>query len=106
MACNGYGHPANCHCGWGGEFHAPSNISYASDHWQKKSSHTIPNAKCRVCGDRVFFYRSPDGGSVYFDELGPPWPKHQCIDNKSKASKNFAANTKIGWQPFLFTHIL
>ena len=37
-------------------------------------SYTTPNAKCPVCGIRVYFYRSPDGGRVFFDELGPPWP--------------------------------
>lgn len=42
---------------------------------------TIPNAKCPVCGAKVYFYRSPYGGRVFFDELGPPWPKHPCTDN-------------------------
>ncbi|MDO8261483.1 MAG: hypothetical protein Q7T50_08410, partial [Candidatus Magasanikbacteria bacterium] len=31
-------------------------------------------------GEKVFFYRSPFNGSVYFDDLGPPWPKHPCMD--------------------------
>jgi hypothetical protein len=31
----------------------------------------------------VFFYQSPYGGRVFFDELGPPWPKHPCTDNSS-----------------------
>jgi hypothetical protein len=31
----------------------------------------------------VFFYQSPTGGRVFFDELGPPWPKHPCTDNSS-----------------------
>jgi hypothetical protein len=34
-----------------------------------------------VCGDRVFFYQSPNGGRVFFDHLGWPWPKHPCTDN-------------------------
>jgi hypothetical protein len=33
-----------------------------------------------VCGAAVFFYRSPHGGRVFFDELGIPWPKHPCTD--------------------------
>jgi hypothetical protein len=28
----------------------------------------------------VYFYQSPYGGRVFFDELGPPWPKHPCTD--------------------------
>lgn len=40
-----------------------------------------PNARCPLCGKEVFFYRSPSGGRVLFDELGPPWPKHPCTDH-------------------------
>lgn len=39
-----------------------------------------PNAECPVCGDRVFFYQNRFGSRVFFDELGPPWPKHPCTD--------------------------
>lgn len=40
-----------------------------------------PNANCPVCGDPVFFYQNEYGSRVFFDELGPPWPKHPCTDN-------------------------
>ena len=43
-------------------------------------SYVNPNAHCPVCGEPVFFYQSPYGGRVFFDELGPPWPKHPCTD--------------------------
>ena len=41
-------------------------------HWQNTDSYTVPNAHCPRCPKRVFFYRSPYGGCVYFDDLGPP----------------------------------
>jgi hypothetical protein len=44
-------------------------------------SYVNPNARCPVCGANVYFYQSPYGGRVFFDELGPPWPKHPCTDN-------------------------
>lgn len=44
-------------------------------------SYVNPNAACPVCGARVFFYQSPHGGRVFFDDLGWPWPKHLCTDN-------------------------
>lgn len=44
------------------------------------ASYTTPNARCPDCGQSVFFYQSPHGGRVFFDELGPPWPKHPCTD--------------------------
>lgn len=28
----------------------------------------------------LFFYQNQFGSRVYFDELGPPWPKHPCTD--------------------------
>lgn len=37
-----------------------------------------PNARCPVCGDPVFYYQNEHGSRVFFDEVGPPWPKHQC----------------------------
>lgn len=51
----------------------------ATDH----SGYVNPNAYCPVCGATVFFYQSPLGGRVFFDALGPPWPKHPCTDNSS-----------------------
>jgi hypothetical protein len=46
------------------------------------SSFITPNARCPVCGQAVWFYRSPYNGRVYFDEIGPDWPKHPCTDNQ------------------------
>jgi hypothetical protein len=44
-------------------------------------SYVNANANCPVCGAAVYFYQSPYGGRVFFDDLGPPWPKHPCTDN-------------------------
>lgn len=97
MACNAYNHPLNCRCGWGG-------VNYGSGirSWEIKQAHeyeraeaekqkrahdlkpfVTPNARCPVCGAEVWFYSSPDGGRVYFDDLGWPWPKHPCTDNRT-----------------------
>lgn len=35
---------------------------------------------CPQCGSLVFFLRH-NGGSVWVDKLGIPWPKHACFDN-------------------------
>ena len=40
-----------------------------------------PNANCPVCYKPVFFYQNIHGSRVFFDELGPPWPRHPCTDN-------------------------
>lgn len=44
--------------------------------WVEYPSYVNPNATCPRCGKSVFFYQSPAGGRVFFNELGPPWPKH------------------------------
>lgn len=53
----------------------------------------IPHfTKCPKCGGSVIFLRS-NGGSVWLESLGWPWPKHPCFEYDSAArSKN----------PFLF----
>src|SRR4051812_6197800 len=39
-----------------------------------------PNARCPVCNVPVFYYANSYGSRVFFDDLGPPWPKHPCTD--------------------------
>lgn len=41
-----------------------------------------PNAKCPVCGALVYFWSNAHGSRVFFDEMGPPWPKHPCTDSR------------------------
>lgn len=50
-------------------------------------SYVNPNAKCPVCSQRVFFFQSENGGRVFFDDLGWPWPKHGCTD-RAATQKN------------------
>lgn len=123
--CNAWNHPSNCKCGWGGEGHLGKSGSQ-SQHGtyivfpdvpriiHAYESFVNPNASCPVCGESVFFYQSNNGGRVYFDELGPPWPKHPCTSNKAipsplrkHSSKNESISKilsyqwlKEGWEPF------
>lgn len=85
MGCNAWNHPPDCECGWGGVFHGHgADISQALAWPLKNGSWINPNAHCPICGAQVFFYKSPTGGSVYFDALGPPWPKHPCIQSRDE----------------------
>jgi hypothetical protein len=34
--------------------------------------------KCPKCGSSIYFIKH-NGGSVWLDELGWPWPKHKCF---------------------------
>lgn len=126
--CNAWNHPPGCMCGWGGEGHLgrgggglghdggytscrPPRIIVRRASQTRKAFNTVdsflnPNAHCPVCGAPVFYYQSPDGGKVYFDALGPPWPKHPCTDNGySPSSSTGSAGIVVawrdkGWQPF------
>lgn len=87
---NGYTHWVEGHWvdrdGWGGGSHSASRSYFAELLRDARASRTAtasfvnPNAECPVCGAQVFFYRNEFGSQVYFDELGPPWPKHPCTD--------------------------
>lgn len=104
MPCNGNNHPPDCNCGWGGTYYASScNYFYASGYWSREASHTNPNARCPVCSASVFFYRSPHDGRVFFDSLGPPWPKHPCTTSEDAQGNTRGASgaRRGGWIPFL-----
>lgn len=104
MGCNAWNHSQSCTCGWGGDtgggarrvfvakpvISAEAAMRHTEEYKRSWSfaetrvtydSFINPNAKCPVCGAEVFFYQSPHGGRVYFDDLGRPWPKHPCTDN-------------------------
>jgi hypothetical protein len=131
MGCNGWNHSPGCTCPWGGDtggggrggsFGAASGVrSPLADGltWRlgqaaPLESFTIPNAKCPLCGAAVFFYQSPHGGRVFFDDLGPPWPKHQpCTNTYFRPDRVVGVETPItvvggyrrpawqgeGWEP-------
>ena len=82
MSSRGHNHPGYCTC----RFCQPRNLTKESHLTSDlisvvgtRHSYTIPIA-CPICGDAVFLYQSEHGGRVFFDELGPPWPKHPCTD--------------------------
>jgi len=52
----------------------PSSVvrSFESSGWREPS-------RCPRCSADVYFVRH-NGGSVWLDDLGPPWPRHGCFD--------------------------
>ena len=90
--CNAWNHSPGCACGWGGIGHKGrssggwSNQLYrlwspgTTRTWKYPSNDFCSPTTCPRCGARVFFVRH-NGGSVWFDSLGPPWPKHACFDD-------------------------
>ncbi|MBS0645425.1 MAG: hypothetical protein JSR97_02380 [Verrucomicrobia bacterium] len=114
--CNAWNHPPGCTCGWGGDGHLGKRTDGNTFlnglrlfDTRRFDSYVNPNAKCPVCGAAVYFYKSEHGGRVFFDDLGPPWPKHPCTDNSKYSyqipfptTQNFIRQTawqKNGWFP-------
>jgi hypothetical protein len=107
--CNAYNHSWGCDCGFGGDtgggggrsgfaspryyvsvsdvLERPLSAGWAKDKRGTVESYVNPNAHCPVCGQLVYFYRSPYDGRVFFDELGWPWPKHPCTDNRRERER-------------------
>ncbi len=112
MGCNAWNHPPECNCGWGGAYFDSSDI-VGRHHWKNTESYTVPNAMCPVCGTKVFFYKSPFGGRVYFDKLGPPWPKHICTTQNFGGSRMLQKynkyqtlkNREDEWSPLFFSNL-
>ena len=121
--CNAWNHPASCRCGFGGEGHVGHAPARPGSHHflgvprilPTYESYVNPNARCPVCRAPVFFYQSPDGGRVFFDELGPPWPKHPCTDRRSTPATMDPSNIppikdvptweRQGWMPFFIAGV-
>ena len=63
--------PMGCECGDGIYFStaAPSKDGYTREVF------------CPKCRSLVYFVKH-NGGSVWLDELGQPWPKHPCYDQQ------------------------
>jgi hypothetical protein len=124
--CNAWNHSPSCTCGWGGEGTLSGGRGF-SEHgnWLTKYSDLVriryrqearafvnPNAKCPICKTGVYFYQSPEGGRVFFDQLGKPWPKHPCTLNVAKAVEKVEPISggrnelkPSEWLPFICTAI-
>ena len=61
MGCNAHNHSRSCNCGWGGvNYFTPTRPSIVPwlNGYGTYESFTIPNARCPVCGDQVFFIQT------------------------------------------------
>lgn len=114
--CNAWNHAPGCNCGWGDSWYG-SKPAHRARAYFTFESFVNPRSRCPICDASVYFYQSPEGGKVYFDELGPPWPKHPCTDTGvgstqiTKPSTTTTAPTRPrwqveGWSPFLVASVV
>lgn len=81
------------HCGSWSEpdYSTPAPRVSRSGEWRERDF-TRPT-HCPTCGADVFFIRH-NGGSVWVDELGWPWPKHGCFDQPHEPTRAFSSWTE------------
>lgn len=100
----GYNHYSNCGCGWCSSTWGNVRVDRTQlrSTMQTRDAERIlreqraskgysscfvdPNAVCPVCAASVFYYQNDGGSRVFFDDLGPPWPKHPCTDNPARSA--------------------
>lgn len=101
--CNGKNHLSNCTCKFGG---AKASSSINKTHAETSDLFALPriprhytkqNERCPFCNAPVFFHQLGNFGRVYFDEHGPPWPKHPCTDKASQSYRGPYGSGNEGW---------
>lgn len=58
------------------------------------NSITFPT-RCRFCGSEVFFFSCDCGSRVFFDELGYPWPIHNCMRSSTAGTSVDTSPSRI-----------
>lgn len=115
--CNAKNHHKACNCGFGQQggvkfkYRKQKEFAFSKGKATPRLSFAricehSPNSRCPSCREPTFYYKNEFGSSVFFDELGPPWPKHPCMDSNNdsplKLTKGIhkpSAALKDGWQP-------
>lgn len=112
--CNAYNHPPGCNCGWGQGYHGATKTgtlhnSLSPRLQDKITGHNIAAyqgevktclTSCPWCGVDVYYHTNGKGDSVYFDNLGYPWPVHECF--KRYWNKQQGGNQKhLDWFDYL-----
>jgi hypothetical protein len=57
---------------------------------------------CPSCSAQVFYFSCNHGSRVFFDELGPPWPVHDCHESWARGLRRFTddnGDTAVALKP-------
>jgi hypothetical protein len=65
--------------------HTAASTSWSQGHARSDSSEPFTHpTHCPLCGACVFFRTNGNGDVVFFDEFGPPWPRHPCLTSQNQ----------------------
>lgn len=70
----------------------------ASHSKQKCNAKTYP-ITCKYCGESVYYFSCDCGSGVFFEELGAPWPRHNChaYSDLHESSAHREARVWLDW---------
>lgn len=104
--CNAANHRAGCDCGWGQgteQVFATTSRRHSGGKGGAyggylKSEYTGSDSMrwstCPYCSLPVYFVRH-NGGSVWLDELGPPWPIHGCFSERTRSDPRLVLTREL-----------
>ena len=75
-----------------------SSVSHTREWPMQDFSH--PWLTCPIKGCYPVYFIRHNGGSVWVDALGWPWPKHGCFDDPHSATSAFSALVSKGVRPY------
>lgn len=115
VSANGNVHWVNGHVVERNDWDRPTGLQPRFDYWRAQldsvrarsssaARFITPNATCPECGADVFFYQNEHGSRVYFDDVGPPWPKHPCTDHPAPSRRKPTANEESVEAPVARQH--
>lgn len=92
MSCNAWNHRDDCECEFRGGYKGTPGMAWnAIPHFTyspwpvprrepiRSGEYGFRQTACPRCGAAVYFIRPQNRGSVWLDEMGPPWPIHACF---------------------------
>jgi hypothetical protein len=98
--CYAKNHPPGCQCGYNPHYVDGNHTQAPLHHYSKgqklsktpaiglvsyrSSSSRNHGTECKYCGKRVYYVEHNEG-KVFFDELGWPWPIHDCQGLRGKS---------------------
>lgn len=74
----------------------PNLINVTKPYWQNwPNGYINSNATCPYCGASIYYFENHLGSKVWFDDLGPSWPKHECFYSENMSHEKVLENYRL-----------
>ena len=72
---------------------------------EKCNSKTVP-MNCKYCEEKIYYFSCDCGCKVFFEKLGPPWPRHRCRGLHDKPLSGFQIVRINGYEYCFDPHLV